>query len=386
MAHAHTDILAFVEDPGAANFVAPLLPELASAGCTVSMVATAAGADQLARLGVGAAQLDGTLEAEDLLRRWRPRLVLIGTSENPDTLGLKLVLAARHSGITSVGAVDGPANADWRFRGPGESPLTCAPDWILVADERTRAAFVSMGQPQENVLVVGHPHYDRVWERRDQMESIGRQTIRSRIFPDAGMLRIVTFVAEISDGLNPSQYSRSPDYTLNGRGTSLRRTDIVLEEVLDALVLVSPRPYFVLRLHPKNAPGDFDVYRSEIDFLSQKEEALEIAYASDLVVGMSSQLLLEAAILGRPTLAVLPRPEERAWLSTIATGRTVCATSRSSLRGVLGGLCNSEDVSVNADIFDGPYARGAARCASQLLANLATGTPAARGRTGARRS
>lgn len=378
MSSTNTDILAFVEDPGAANFVAPVIPELASAGCKLKLLATASGMDQLGRMGIVADLLDPTAEAASVLRRCNPRLVLIGTSENPDTMGLKLVLEARHREIASIGVVDGPANAEWRFRGRGGSALACSPDWILVADDDTRAAFVSLGHPHEKVLAVGHPHYDHVWERRSQMESAGRQAIRDRVMPASGMRQVVTFIAEVSEGLNPPQFMRAPDYTLAGRGVSSRRTDIVLEEVLDALALVLPRPYLVLRLHPQNALDDFADYRQEIDFISQTEDALEIAFASDLVVGMTSHLLLEAVILGRPTLAVVPRALEKAWLSTISAGHTACATSRSSLRAILTGLCDGRGIRTYADTTDGVFARGAAKRVSRILANLAAGTQESR--------
>lgn len=371
------DILAFIEDPGAANFVAPVLPELASAGCQTGMFATAAGAEQLAKLSVVAERIEIGVDAEKLLDHWNPRLVLVGTSENPDTLGLKLVAAARCRGIVSVGVVDGPANPAWRFRGLSESPLACAPDWILVANEATRANFVSLGHPPEKILAVGHPHYDRVWERRDQLESTVRQAIRNRIFPAAGARRIVTFIAEISDGLNQSQYSRSPNYTLRGRGTSSRRTDIVLEEVLDALALVSPRPYFGLRLHPKNAPDEFAAYRSEMDFISRTEDAQELVYASDLVAGMTSHLMIEAAILGCPTLAVLPRLQEREWLATIAAGLTACAVTRTEVRALLPRFLAGESGGQGARPCGEAFSRGAAKRAAGVLAGLVAKMPKA---------
>ena len=107
MARAGIDILVFVEDPGAANYVAPLIPWLHRAGCAVAVIAVAAGAEQLARLGIAFECIDERTEAATLLTQLAPRIVLVGTSENPNTLGLKLVAAARRLNILSVGVVDG---------------------------------------------------------------------------------------------------------------------------------------------------------------------------------------------------------------------------------------------------------------------------------------
>jgi hypothetical protein len=41
---------------------------------------------------------------------------------------------------------------------------------------------------------------------------------------------------------------------------------------------------------------------------------------------------MEAALLGRPTLAILPRFAEKEWLDTIRSGITPCVTTREQLR------------------------------------------------------
>jgi hypothetical protein len=43
---------------------------------------------------------------------------------------------------------------------------------------------------------------------------------------------------------------------------------------------------------------------------------------------MTSMLMVEAALLNRPTLAILPREEEILWLPTAAAGITPVATTR----------------------------------------------------------
>ena len=52
----------------------------------------------------------------------------------------------------------------------------------------------------------------------------------------------------------------------------------------------------------------------EFDYFSQKELPLEVVYASDLVVGMTSMLLYEAALMGKVCLSIMPRSIEKAWL------------------------------------------------------------------------
>jgi hypothetical protein len=122
---------------------------------------------------------------------------------------------------------------------------------------------------------------------------------------------------------------------LHGRGGSERRADIVFEEILDSSALISPRPFLALRLHPKNSREEFARYLAEVDFVSQGGDALELIWSSDLVLGMSSILLMEAALAGRPTLSVVPRESEREWCPSVTEGLTPCVTTRRELKEAL---------------------------------------------------
>jgi hypothetical protein len=326
------DVLIFVEDPGAANFVASLPAELQRRGRRVLVLTQGLASSYLQERGLKVATIPGGETAATILATVRPAVLVAGTSENPDSMGLQLIAQARPAGVASVGVVDAYANAAYRFRGRTEHPLAFAPDWLLTPDAPTSGAFVSLGYPADRVVTVGHPHYDLVrWTReRRSHESITSK--RARHFPAVPEGRqIVLFAAEISSGCQPRLYQKSKDYTLTGRGQNQGRTFIVLEEFILAISQVNQRPYLVLRLHPKNTREEFAAYLGEFDEVSQGGSALEILAAVDLVVGMTSMLLMEAALLGRPTLSIVPRPEEKAWLPGIAAGLIQCTTTRQEL-------------------------------------------------------
>jgi len=50
---------------------------------------------------------------------------------------------------------------------------------------------------------------------------------------------------------------------------------------------------------------------------------------------MTTMLLIEAAIMGKPTLSIVPRSDEKRSLPTIMAGITPCVTTREELRAVL---------------------------------------------------
>lgn len=328
-------ILMLAEDPGAANFLAPVAAQLRRGGHDLHVWARGPAEPQFLALGCSF-ECAVAHTADDLLDASRPSVVVLGTAEDPDALALSLVDAARRRTIPCIGAVDGPASVEDRFRGRGTSPLAHAPDWLLVADASTRRAYASLGFPEDRIEAVGHPLWDHVRATGTQLRKTSREEWRRRLFPHIASERpLIIFLADLSAGLHPGEWRRNDAYTLAGRGVSEARTDIVLEELLDAVAGMSPRPAVVLRLHPKASMKDFDRFAAEIDGFCQGGSPHEAVLACDLVVGMSTILLIEALLLGRSTLSILPRTVEMAWLPSIAPGITPCATRRDQIEPLL---------------------------------------------------
>lgn len=333
---AHLDILFFAEDPGAANYMVDLPLQCQAVGFSCRVLADGLAKGFFQKAEVPYEDIGGCDDPGEVLRELSPRLLVVGTSENPRSLGFGLVEAARRAGIRTLGVVDAFMNAAYRFRGLGEDPLKFAPEWIAVPDAWTRRAFLDLGHPEDHVVVCGHPRYDAVRQRGLELKEQGKEALRGRLFPDAQPGdAVVLFASELSEGLNRSQFTRSEEYTLQGWGGSSLRTPIVLEEFLEALDHSKERPYLALRLHPKEQQKDFSAFLDRFDRVSQGEPVLEVIFASDFVVGLTSTLLLEACLLGRPTLSILPRELEREWLPTIRAGLTLCSTTRKELRALL---------------------------------------------------
>lgn len=326
------DLLICAEDPGAANFLVPLVATLESEGLSSTFFAHPRIAETLCSRGVTFNRLEGERCADDLIASHRPDVLVTGTTEFPDCFGLTLIDAARRSGVPSIAVIDMVANAAGRFRGFGTNPLQHAPDWLAVCDDASGDAFKALGFPASRIVVCGHPHFDWIRERRRDFAGEDRENWRRRLFPGAGKRQVIVFVAESVDRLEPGFSFRSQEYTLHGRGTSDYRTAIVLEELLDAVAEIQPKPYVVLRLHPKNRETEFTAYRGEINLLSAGGDPVRLVWAADAVVGMTSMLLVEAQILGVPTLSILPRDGEKALIVTTANGLTQVVTTRIDLR------------------------------------------------------
>ena len=180
-------------------------------------------------------------EASAILLDVQPQWLLAGTSENPDTIAFGLIAAARTNAVGNAAIIDYGANASFRFRGRTNDALAHAPDWLLVPDEWTAEEFTKLGFPAARVRVVGNPHEEHVAEIATGFSEIDRRSLRRRALPaEASNRTVLLFASELSTGLNEMQFRRSTDYTLTGRGCADGRTEIVIEELMDALRTFDP--------------------------------------------------------------------------------------------------------------------------------------------------
>jgi len=331
------DILFFAEDPGAANYLDGIIAGAIDEGMSTAVIAHGKAKEKFQDRYELATPLAKDQNAAAILDQFRPRIVLVGTAVNPDSLGLGLVIESKKRGLMTVGAIDGPGSEGWRFRGRTENPLAYAPDKILVPDEATQRAFWDIGAAPETVFVCGSPHFDFVHAAREKFSKTGRAAHRKKTFPNlAADRRIVVCAPDPVGGVNPQDHVRSPEYTLHGLGTSDQRPDIFIEEFMAGLdACEGPKPYLVLRLHPRSNPEDFKADLSRFDEISQGGLVLDLLYCADLVVALTSILIVEATLLGTPSLSIVPRAKEASWLSTIEMKLTPVAVTRDEIHHLL---------------------------------------------------
>jgi hypothetical protein len=342
-------VFVLVEDPGAANYVAPLPKALANLGIRSSIFALGPAAKQLRSLNTDFETIANDVSLAAVVAARKPSLLLVGASEDTDGLGLDLIDLGKRLGVTTIGVVDGPANPDHRFSGGTANPRQHAPDYVALADEQTRQVFLAQGYATDRAVNCGHPHYDFVRAEKRRMDALDRDILRAGLgFNPAPGQNVVIFCAELSTGLNGPQYRRAANYTLQGLPSHGLRTEIVLDEFFMAVEQMAERPYLVLRLHPKNQLAEFTEYLSRFDLVSAAGNSLEAIYCADLVVGMTSIILVEAALLELSTLSIIPRRSETAWLPTIGLGITSHCVQRTDIKQELdAGLANrTADTSV----------------------------------------
>lgn len=325
--------LIYVEDPGAANYMQNVPAILQKMGLTVRLLIHEISAKYFP--GNEFQLIPETYPsslAQDTLQELDPDVLIVGTSENVNSFSFALTDAARDLGIVSLGMVDTYANYQFRFRGKSDNALTHATDYLAVADDQTKGAFQKLGLRPEKVFVFPHPRFSELLSLRSKWGQRERKEFRAKWFPEyCGPGPLMVFVSELSTGLDAAQFQKSAEYTLVGSAGSQGRTETVLDAFLDSLSMLPETPYLVLRLHPKQQPESLRGYTAYFKAVSMNEPALEIVFASDLVVGMTSVLLSEAAFLGCSVLSIVPRPDERIWLGDLAD-KIPCLSTNKALR------------------------------------------------------
>jgi len=331
-----TDVLVFVEDPGAANLVLGLPEELGQNNLTVVILASGAASTSLSSAGVRSVPLQADHSASQILSQYAPRVLVCGTAENQDSMGLHLIAEARRQNLATVGLVDAVMNAEFRFRGKSSDPLMFQPDWIFATGKKTAEQFQELGVDAEKIKIFRNPAFLYVEKAKRKLAKRNRQSERARIFgKENADKNIICFLTERSDGLNPSEFLRNDDYLFSGRGQTVERTKIVLEEVLEQSKKHRDTIAVALRLHPKEMPQDYSDYQKEVFLIDPQVSALSSVFFADLVLGLSTTLLEEARRLGCRVYSVVPRNKEREWVAFPSEHEDLIISSRYALSGAI---------------------------------------------------
>ena len=318
------DIIFCLEDPGAVNFIAPL-PAQVKQELGLSSTVLACG---LAKKLLSNRQIpfidSKTIQIESLLSNYSPNLVIGGTAENPDNIFLKLVEKAKTLKIPTIAVVDMQVNADRRFRGRSNNPLQFAPDFIMVPDHYTKSVYEKLSFPSTAITVVGYPQFDH-------LRNLEKQRTRKKETKS----QTIVFVSEPKSLLNPALTTKNKNYFFSGTTNSTYRTRIVIEELLRSLKNIQLNANLILRLHPKNDISELEDLSIEFNSISRDENPIDLLWQADLVVGMTSMLLQEAAWLSKRTLTILSEPNEFARLPAIQCGLIKSVKSREELEQAL---------------------------------------------------
>ncbi len=358
-------------DAGGANILLPVLRRLeANPGVQLRVVAEGPALRIFREQGVAAEEAPADRgERERFLReRWRdaaPEALLLGTSWGR-SIEKEILRFGQENGIPALSVVDHWSNYRERFVEPGSGRLRL-PNQISVMDEIALERAVAEGLPREILRITGQPH----------LQSLAAMAGDAGLLQQARQLRAAWMGEEPATLILFASELFSEDFR---RGTPHDRgyteTD-ALEGLAQALRIVEGRDgrrlKGVVKLHPKEDRDRFrpgPLARAREFLLAQAEPPWACLLAADGVVGMTSMLLVEAALLGRPAVSYQPAQGIAVPFIGTETGLVRSARSPEGIAAHLSeGLFSGAGVSVSESDFRRRLLSGdaAARIAELLL-------------------
>lgn len=320
MASNNRKLLVFVEDPGAANFVIELPEALKEKGIEGKIFAAGNAISYLKTRKQSYTDISGASDCEvkKLMSDLEPDAILVGTSENKKSNAFTLIRQAKEANIASVAIVDAPTSIEDRFKGETNNSDTFITDYIIYSEASAKEALKKLGVNDNNLIQVKHPYYKIVVNKCKTYKQTPRSIWQQKLFPNKNKKqKLIVFLSELSSGLNEQDFVKNKNYTLQGTGGSIERTQIVFEELLHAIEQLPEKPYLVVRLHPKENSKKYSAYSNKVDAFSQEQDPHEITYSADIVVGLSTSLLAESNLIGANCISILPKKEERSWLPQV---------------------------------------------------------------------
>src|SRR3990167_6605842 len=298
-------IMTVCGDPGGAEAIAPVIKIIEADERTKAInYAYRQGADVLTYHGIVNRPLPSKVEVQEVCRLFQEDRVLVlltATSHNNLNWEKFFIHEARKLGIHSLAVLDFWSNYAVRFS-DAEGNLLYMPDKIAVMDDRAQREMIAAGIFAERIMVTGQPAFDALAEYRKPFPVMKQHAIRASMKIQGNEL-LVVFVSQPLRKV----YGVPGDVSYLGYDEAT-----VLKNVIYSLEAISKKNHknitLLIRPHPREAENDFVAYHSsQITIItSSVHEGRDCVMASDLVVGMTSVLLVEACYLGCIVVSLQP--------------------------------------------------------------------------------
>ncbi len=236
----------------------------------------------------------------DFMRQSAIGAVLTGTSDLDEDTDWCLWQAAERESWPSAALVDRSENLDARFAKANNS--RALPGTIFVPDERTHAACLAWGMPLQRVAIVGDLRAAYVRRLSESLPADTRAAVRASWRVDETDF-VLLFASEA--GRESATFGRNLDFD------EIAALECLLvwtaTDNFRAHVPPQRHPVIVVRPHPRDLPGKYAEHAARgVRLDSAVHSSVAAIAGADLVVGITSSLLDEAVMAGRPAACLRP--------------------------------------------------------------------------------
>ncbi|HEV7501966.1 MAG TPA: hypothetical protein VGQ33_18255, partial [Vicinamibacteria bacterium] len=286
-------------DAGSAAVLLPAVAEMAARGHTVEVHASGPALAQWRKAGGASAREQAEPVSPDVARlALGSASVLVSGAGVFNTIEHAFRRAALDRGLPSVALIDFWGRVEDRFSRPhGRTRESARPDLACALDEANRRELLAAGFPDGQVAVTGSAHLEAV--ARDLAEAALSRGSWRRDLGVAAEEKLVLFVSEPfepedRDAAGRSRLGYDQASTLQA---VLRAVDVVAEST-------GSRACVVARPHPRETGTALAEVAARWSSprvracLVSDGDARRFVVAADVVAGMTSVVLIEAALAG----------------------------------------------------------------------------------------
>lgn len=306
-------ILLFSNDPGGANTIIPLITPLKGKGFDVRLFGKNSANGRYAKAGLMALDINEYIydikpdAVIEFLVKERPDFIITGTSAS-DFTEKYLWQAAERLNTPSFAIIDQWINYGIRFSRYTTSEIAkymddrkhpYLPSKILVMDDYAKQEAIKDGLDPSKILVSGQPYFETLLKEKEKVSSERLKELKRELKIGREDL-IITFASE----------PVSKDYKNDYWGFNEKT---IFKELFEGVKEVSKRSEkkisMIIKVHPREDEDSFEGIASDMEKLTiiidRDSKPMDLILISDVVAGMSSMFLIEAAILGKPVLSIL---------------------------------------------------------------------------------
>lgn len=322
-------ILLFSRDPGGTNCIIPLVKPLIRKGYEVKVYAKDVAIERYNSCGIQSINLRDeilgqitTKKVKEFMQKENPHFIITATSAD-DMTEKYLWQAGNELKVKSFSILDQWINYGVRFSKYGVDKLDefnksqdkhrYLPTKICVMDEFCKQEMIKEGFKADKIIVTGQPHFENLNNKYNNSNNINQNEIKK--FKESITYNESTFNILFASECLSKTYREKEKGDGNYFWGFTERT--ILINIINALVKIysqnkkCDKVKIIIKQHPKEDVGSYD------DLLDlAKEKGIDLVVLNhfnpnlmacnvNLVVGMSSMLLIESTILGVPIMSVM---------------------------------------------------------------------------------
>jgi len=226
--------------------------------------------------------------------------VIVTGASGDDFTERNLWQAAKKANTKTIAILDHWINYRMRFDMAGKLVI---PDRICVMDAYAKKEMVGEGFPARAITITGQPYFETVLRNQRLIRGKKNETLLPGF--------------KIEKGSHVVCFASQPILEIYGPVSKLGYTQFsVLEEVINGFRIIADRNQtkkwvLVIKTHPRDSEKLFGRFVGAVGerrnlrvMIAPKTAPQTLIFASELVIGMSSMFLLEAAIAKRQFLSV----------------------------------------------------------------------------------